>query len=224
MLTPTPSTPVPASPPAPPFTIVIPGSVDANRRDYEPVLETLRRWPAGLPPVQLVLLGDSSGEFGRHLVTQLQAVTAVRIYEGYVPETRYEQEIREADVLWSPLRIHKTGSRENGEIYGATTASGLTADILLNNIPALAPAELILPAPFAMALLPYHNAGEAAELLQRLLTDAAWLHRLRAGIHEAFGGIVAGNFAAAFDTLTALDQEGEKGSYHPVIPVHPHIQ
>lgn len=205
---------------AQPFTIVIPGSVDNNRRDYEPVLEVFRHWPADLPRVQWVLLGDSSGEFGRHLVAQLRA----RDYKGYIPETVYEQEIREADCLWSPLRIHKTGSRHNSEVYGQTTASGLTADILLNNIPALAPAELILPAPFTTALLPYHNAAEAAEALRKLITDDAYRLGLRQTIHKAFGYFSKENFVAAFDQLTALDQKGEERSADAVEAVHPHIQ
>lgn len=207
-----------------PFTIVIPGSVDANRRDYEPVLEVFRRWPAQLPPVQLVLLGDSGSEFGRSLVAQLQTQTKVRHYEGYIPEITYEQEIRQADVLWSPLRIHKTGSRHNPEIYGQTTASGLTADILLNNIPALAPEELILPDPFTIALLPYRDAHEAAQRLKRLATDDSYRIRLRQDIHRAFGYFSREHFAAAFDRLTALDPKGEEGTADAIDAVHPGVQ
>jgi len=216
--------PAPAQRSSRPFTIAIPGSVDANRRDYEPVLEVFRRWPAQLPPVQLVLLGDSSSEFGRSLVAQLRAQTKVRHYEGYIPETIYEREIREADLLWSPLRIHKTGSRHNPEIYGRTTASGLTADILLNNTPALAPAELILPDPFTVAILPYRGAEEAAVLLQGLIMDARTRDLLRQQIHRAFSNFSKENFAAAFDTLTALDQKGEEGSADAIKAVQPNIQ
>jgi hypothetical protein len=203
---------------------VIPGSVDDNRRDYEPVLAVFQSWKG--PAIQLVLLGDASSDFGRSLVSRLRSLPAltVRQYEGYIPETLYEREIREADLLWSPLRIHKTGSRDNPEIYGQTTASGLTADILLNNIPALAPAELVLPGPFTAALLPYRDAAEAAELLRRLMTDDAWRGRLRQDIHEAFGYMKAGNFVSAFERLSAPDEGGEERSTNAVEAVYPNLQ
>jgi hypothetical protein len=192
-----------------PFAILIPGSVDGTRRDYESVVEVFRNWPAGLQPLRLVLLGDSGSEFGRSLVERLRSLGTlqVRDYKGYIPESIYEREIREADLLWSPLRINKTGSRHNPEVYGQTTASGLTADILLNNIPSMAPAELILPDPFTIALLPYRDAREAGELLRRLIPDEGWWIGRRQAIHEAFLYFSRENFAAAFDELTGLTGE-----------------
>ena len=202
-----------------PFAIVIPGSVDPNRRDYDTVLQALDSWSG--PPLQLVLLGDSSGDFGRTLVAKLRSLAELRAHQGYIPETTYEQEIRDSDVLWSPLRIHKTGARDNPETYGRTTASGLTADILLNNIPALVPDELVLPGPFRPALLPYSSPEEAKQHLLRLATDSEYRHGLRRAIHESFTWFSKANFIAAFDTLTALGEKGEKRRHDPIKPVHP---
>ncbi|HEY4112107.1 hypothetical protein, partial [Puia sp.] len=135
--------PMPGPTDAKPFTIVIPGSVDGNRRDYEGVIAIFRSWPTTMPPVELVILGDSRSPYGAGIIAQLQQLASDRFrsrhFEGYIPETVYEKEIEAADLLWSPLRVHKKGSRNNPEVYGQTTASGLTADLLLNNAPALAP-------------------------------------------------------------------------------------
>jgi hypothetical protein len=207
--------PAPPRPAASPFTIVIPGSVDANRRNYEMVAAFFEGWPgSGRRPLRLVLLGDSDSSYGNAIVARLQRLVSEELalghYKGYVPETIYEEQIRTADLLWSPLRIEKTGSRDEPETYGQTTASGLTADLLLNNIPALTPAGFVLASPFDKALLPYSTPAGIGVLLDQLLGDGNRLYRLRQDIDAAFSFFVKENFYAAFAQLTGLDEPGEK--------------
>lgn len=206
------------------FTVVLPGSIDQQRREYGSVVAVFRQWPADAPPVTLVLLGDSSGRDGQLLVLQLRSIRTatfrLKHYEGYIDQPEYERQIRAADVLWSPLRIHKTGSRETAEVYGQTTASGLTADLLLSNTPALAPAELELPEIFQPAHLPYRHAGEAATLLQRLAGDGMHRRELRTRIDMAFENFTPVNFIAAFEALMALSQESEEGRADAIEAVH----
>jgi glycosyltransferase involved in cell wall biosynthesis len=199
------------------FTIAIPGSVDGNRRDYESVIRIIRSCTGQAPPIRLVVLGDSSSVYGTNVITQLAATgLEIRHYTGYIPEAAYEQEIEAADLLWSPLRVQKLGSRNNPERYGLTTASGLTADLLLNNIPALAPAEFVLPEPFRTALLSYSTAEQASQLLLQLTNDENYRRQLRQNIDKAFAFFKKENFAVAFATLTALPEEGQKGGTDPV--------
>ena len=87
-------------------------------------------------------------------------------------------------------------------MYGRTTASGLTADLLLNNIPALVPEGLVLPDVFRAALLPYRSADEAGRLLDRLLNDDEWLEELRIQIAASFLFFSKEHFYAAFCRLT----------------------
>ena len=192
------------------------------------MVAVFRQWPADAPPVTLVLLGDSSGRDGQLLVLQLRSIRSATFrfkhYEGYIDEPEYERQIRAADVLWSPLRVHKTGSRKTTEVYGRTTASGLTADLLLSNAPALAPAELELPASFQTAHLPYHDAGEAAALLRRLAEDGIHRRQLRASIDTAFAWFTPENFIPAFEALTALPQEGEEGRADAIEAIHHPVQ
>ncbi len=210
----------PASPSAPeqqrPFTIVIPGSVDSNRRDYGFVTGFFGPWLASRSssdrPILLVILGDSHPPAATAIVAHLKALespafSVLAFPGGYVPESTYEQQLAAADLLWSPLRLHKLGSRNNPETYGQTTASGLTADLLLNNIPALVPEGLVLPDVFQAALLPYRSADEVGRLLDRLIDDDAWLAQLRMRISERFMFFSKENFYAAFDRLTQEERE-----------------
>jgi hypothetical protein len=201
-----------------PFVIVIPGSVDANRRDYGFVTGFFGAWLAGRPsssrPILLVILGDSHSPAATAIVANFKALespifSVFAFYSGYVPESTYEQQLAAADLLWSPLRLHKLGSRNNPEIYGQTTASGLTADLLLNNTPALVPDGLVLPDVFQAALLPYRTADDVGRLLDRLIGDDAWLAQLRMKIGASFMFFSKENFYTAFDRLT--EEESDEG-------------
>jgi glycosyltransferase involved in cell wall biosynthesis len=217
----------PKASPLRPFTIVIPGSVDDNRRDYAFVARFFRSWlpgkaaanasgdtargtsgsASGPRAIRLVILGDSDSPYGADIVAQLRALESTRFSVlafsgGYIPESTYEQELATADLLWSPLKLHKLGSRNNPEVYGRTTASGLTADLLLNNIPALVPEGLLLPDVFRAALLPYRSADEAGRLLDRLLDDHEWLEELRIQIAASFLFFSKEHFYTAFSRLT----------------------
>jgi hypothetical protein len=196
------------------FRVVIPGSVDPNRRNYEEVVKFFTDWLTraitSSCPIELVILGDSNTPFGARIVAQLQNLESpfFRLvhYQGYVPELVYEQQIETADLLWSPLKVNKKSSRNSPETYGQTTASGLTADLLLNNIPALAPAGFELPGSFQPALLTYSSSEELDAIFRRLLEDAVYYRELRGRIHEAFSYFVKENFNEAFQLLTGLDQ------------------
>jgi hypothetical protein len=222
--TPTPASPATILPPAPartengrPFTIVIPGSVDGNRRDYGFVTEFFRVW---LPvradsdrPIRLVILGDSQSPAATGIIAPLKALESARFsvlaFSGYVPESTYEQQVAAADLLWSPLRLQKQGSRNNPEVYGRTTASGLTADLLLGDTPALVPEGFVLPDVFQTALLPYRSADEVGRLLNRFVNDGEWLPQLRVNIAASFSFFAKENFYPAFDRLT--EEESKKG-------------
>lgn len=202
-----------------PFRVVIPGSVDAGRREYEEVVTFFTNWSGGgiapSRPVELVILGDSHSPYGARIVAQLQRLESpvfrLTHYQGYIPELVYEQQIGSADLLWSPLKVDKKSSRNNPEQYGQTTASGLTADLLLNNAPALAPAGFELPESFRAALLSYSSPAELSAIFGRLLEDTVYTYELRRRIHGAFSFFIKENFSADFRSLTGLDQ-GAPGS------------
>ncbi len=187
----------------PPFRIVIPGSVDPNRRNYTDVIQTLTLLQS--TPIELVLLGNAASEAGALIVTAFQSITGghltLRHFSNYIPESTYEQELTRAHLLWSPLNIHKKGSRNHPETYGLTTASGLTADLLINNIPALVPTGFAIPEPFQPAIYPYHSPEEARDYILGFLDDPASYAALRERIHQAFTYFSKEKFSNAFEEL-----------------------
>src|SRR6185312_15546014 len=181
-----------ALPAPPPYRIVVPGSLDPNRRNYGDIDQTLRLLlsdPA-MPPIQLVLLGDSSTPAGSAILTSFQSLAGDRLtlrhFSGYIPEAGYEGELATAHLLWSPLNIHKQSSRRASETYGLTTASGLTADLLLSDVPALVPTGFSVPDVFGAALHTYRSPEDAATFLRDILFNAAAYAHTRVEIRQAF--------------------------------------
>jgi hypothetical protein len=191
-----------------PFRIVLPGSVDPNRRNYGEViriLSTISSNPS-VPPIELILLGDGATGFAAPVIAEFQAIVTARIsirtFAGYIPETTYEQELTDSHLIWSPLHVDKRGSRNSPETYGLSTASGLTADILVNAIPALVPAGFIIPEPFRSAIYPYRSPEEARSLLLGFINDVAGYTTTREKIHQAFSYFSRENFTGPFTELT----------------------
>lgn len=212
--TPGAATPVPTPGAAPGlfFRIVIPGSVDSNRRNYDEVISVFKLILEGTDsgrPIEGVILGDSATAYGTAIVTRLQQLESpwfkLRFFKDYIPESVYEQEIAAADLIWSPLNLQKSGSRNSPETYGQTTASGLTADVLLNNAPVLVPAGFIIPELFRIAILTYRSPDDAVEIIGRLLRDRGYGRELRKRIDHSFGDFSITNFSGAFRKLMGFD-------------------
>ena len=100
-----------------PFQIIVPGSLDPNRRNYDEIIQTLPILVSPIP-VELVLLGDGSTEAARRdrcpiSDPVLSDRISLRTFNGYIPETTYEETLTHAHLIWSPLNIHKNGSRNH---------------------------------------------------------------------------------------------------------------
>ncbi|HLX65673.1 MAG TPA: hypothetical protein VKR41_01715, partial [Puia sp.] len=187
-----------------PFQIIVPGSLDPNRRNYNEIIQTLPILEC-TTPIELVLLGDSSTEPGTRIIAEFQPALSDRIslrtFNGYVSETTYEETLSHAHLIWSPLNVQKSNSRNHPETYGLTTASGLTADLLLTNIPALVPADFIVPESFRAAIYPYRSPDEACRLIRHFLDDPAAYAAIRATIHQTFSYFAKENFVGPFMQL-----------------------
>ncbi|MBS1606870.1 MAG: hypothetical protein JST42_29715 [Bacteroidetes bacterium] len=196
--------------PGAPFRIVVPGSVDPNRRDYGEVVAFFGEWmerPSGRS-LELVILGDSDSDYGREILRRLSALASEGFrcysYQGYIPEEEYERQIASADLLWSPLRVNKKSSRNSPETYGQTTASGLTADLLLHHAPALTPVGFELPEAFQPAQLKYDSRQQLHVVIESLTGDPGVILELHQRVHTAFSFFKKENFIGAFRSLTGL--------------------
>jgi hypothetical protein len=156
------------------FKIVIPGSVDPNRRNYDFVLDFFKKYLSGFiqkKKLELIILGRNNTNYGTDFIKELQKLSSehfvIKSYHEYISQTEYEMQLDRADIIWSPIRIDTIGIRGTSEKYGLSTATGLTADLLMNCKPAFIPQEFNIPDHYKEALIPYRSAAELAELMNR---------------------------------------------------------
>ncbi len=189
------------------YKIVIPGSVDPNRRDYDFVLQFMGIFlpqVTGGKNIELVILGNSDDAYGKHVIAGLQTLESphftLKYYDGYISQAAYEQGLSNADIIWSPLQT-KTTFKKTAEIYGITTATGLMADLLLNDIPALVPGDFNIPARYEDALIPYDSERQLMELMNGLMAEPGLVEDRRKRVREAFSFFAKENFTGDFEKL-----------------------
>ncbi len=193
----------------PVFRIVIPGSVDPNRRDYEFVLKFVKDFISRIieiKPVELIILGSCNTGYGLKFMNQLSALArpgfTIKSYDGYIPQSEYESQLSQAEIIWSPVCIDTLGIRGTREIYGKSTATGLTADLLFNTNPALVPDGFMIPEHYQDALISYSSPDGLANWIIRFMREGT--NDIQKKIFQSFSFFVKENFQAPFEKLMGI--------------------
>ncbi len=122
------------------FTIVIPGTVSQQRRDYFSVIQRLKEADNDLKSghstmenrnFQIVFLGKAKGEelvWLKDLRSELKFFDII-FFEEKVPQNQYEEWMKKAHVLWCPVQL-RTEFFSHSETYGSTKMSGNIGDAI----------------------------------------------------------------------------------------------
>lgn len=118
------------------FTIVIPGAVSQQRRDYRKVLQELTTLHLDQSPsersLEVVFLGKANGKELQWLQDFDQEKSkniSVQYFTEKVPQPIFDEWMNKADVLWCPVRS-ETEFFSYKEIYGKTKMSGNIGDAI----------------------------------------------------------------------------------------------
>ncbi|MHA4811232.1 glycosyltransferase family protein [Flavitalea flava] len=194
------------------FKIVIPGSVESNRRDYDSVVDFFRYFLSqqgfSHANIELVVLGNCNTDYGLDIIARLKKMELpsfkTTCYETYIPQTDYERQLSEADLIWSPLQMNKASIRKNPEINGQSTASGLTADLLLYCTPALIPHDYVIPYEFKAAMLTYRSREELKNKIIDFINDPEYLRAFKKKINQSYLFFSKKEFAGSFKKLMGI--------------------
>ena len=116
------------------LSIVIPGGVSQERRDYKSVLSKIENWSknSSNSELEIVFLGKAENPELQWLrdfeSKKLQNVKLV-YFEEKVPQNVFGSYMKNATYLWCPLQI-STSFFSNEEIYGISKMSGIIADVI----------------------------------------------------------------------------------------------
>ena len=116
------------------FTIVIPGAVSQQRRDYKKVLQELTSWQKQESErlIQIIFLGKAQGKelkWLKDLESEQFKNSSIHYFTEKVPQNIFDEWMNKADVLWCPIQS-ETEFFSNKEFYGTTKMSGNIGDAI----------------------------------------------------------------------------------------------
>lgn len=151
------------------FTVVIPGSIDNKRRNYELILCLMEQLKQASLYFQIVILGSARTKWAKSFQKKIKQASTenstVRIYESYfVDQVEYDEQLSRCQLVLLPL-VTETTNDAVTETYGQTKASGGFFDAVRHAKPVLLPAQIPVSPELEEQCVPYHSLHHLVALL-----------------------------------------------------------
>ena len=186
--------------------IVIPGTVENNRRNYEFAINFISIYLVKEEfklPVNIVLLGNSDSNDGATIVQRLKKLENEGLHFTYysapVTANEYARQMNDAKLIWSPINLLTNGSRGQKEIYGITKSPGLNSDLIQFPKQAFVPADFNIPTYFKQAMKGYVDESDLWQKMKKLLQEENL--ELLQNIEKDLSVLTPVHFTNAFDIL-----------------------
>lgn len=151
------------------LTLVVPGSIDTERRDYSEVLSIGETIEARDLDVKVELLGSPLGEAGRAIVSKARELPAICTHkEKFISQRVYDKALEHCHLVWAPLPTFykKKGNRK--EKYGVSKSSGSFFDAVRFGKPVLLPASINISPELKEQCITYSDLRELSSILKEL--------------------------------------------------------
>lgn len=158
---------------AAPLQIVVPGSIDNRRRDYNKVFELLELVNQRALPVVITLAGGPYAAYGSSMIKRFREYSLTHsnliYYETPVlDQPIFDAAINNAHFVWIPSVIKTVIADGIEEEYGLTKSSGNVFDAIKHARPVLVPAALTMPATLHSSMFAYSSADQLADFLSAM--------------------------------------------------------
>lgn len=157
-----------------PIRIVVPGSLDSRRRNYQEVFEFASLIADIKMPVEICLLGGATGTDSAALLEQCKKTAEKnRFFSFYeipeVPFEEFDRKMRAAHFIWVPSKVNTVMADDIKETYGLSKSSGNMFDAIRFAKPLLVPKELTIDKEQEEAAFVYASKDELIKLLSDCL-------------------------------------------------------
>jgi hypothetical protein len=159
-----------------PIKIIVPGSLDKKRRDYEQVFELASAMEKEKLSLQITLLGGFSDDYGKYIIQkadQLQSeYCKILFYKTSIVDQReFDQQMDAAHFIFIPSVVNTTICGNIPEIYGITKSSGNIFDVIKHAKPFIVSRELTIPANLQTSCFKYENISDIAGFLKKITSS-----------------------------------------------------
>jgi len=150
--------------------LVVPGSIDKKRRDYEQVFELASLAKDHQLPLTITLLGGCSDEFGKAIVERAKKsrYKSCKIFaydEANVDQAEFDRQIDACHFVFIPSVIHTQICGNIPEVYGITKSSGNIFDVIKHAKPFIVPGELTVSKDLESSYFKYDSIKHIIEFL-----------------------------------------------------------
>lgn len=153
--------------------IVIPGSIDNRRRNYDTVFKLLEKIKSKNLKIGITLLGafrkNHSEDIYRKCVQYIKSADNLRIYETeIVDQPEFDKIISDAHFIWMPLNQYAAVTDGTKEQYGTSISTGNIGDSIRHAKPFFAPSYLNIDSALQQSCFRYMDIEEIHNILQKL--------------------------------------------------------
>lgn len=154
--------------------IVIPGTVDIRRRDYEFVFDLLEKVNQKNLKLSFIFLGGINSKYGKHIIEKCRLYPSeiLQFFEtNIVDQPEFDRVMCEAHLALIPTVINTVLSDGITEIYGLSISSGNIFDVIKHAKPFIAPAELQIPPNIQSSSFRYTSEQDIIEFFENMFTN-----------------------------------------------------
>ncbi|MBD0295745.1 MAG: hypothetical protein ICV84_11200 [Flavisolibacter sp.] len=164
--------------------IVVPGSIDIRRKNYEAVFELLNFIHALQKKWELILLGAADPVFGRDVLQKFKTVKkdfpGLIFYESrFIEAKEYERQLEAADFIFIPLQQYTIIEDNIPEEYGVTKSTGSFFDAVRHAKPVIVPDYINVPEELKRQTFSYKTIDHLIQFLLSITKDTSALSALQ---------------------------------------------
>lgn len=160
-----------------PLHLVVPGTIDGRRRDYNIVFDLLEQANRIPLPVFVVLLGSPYQDYGKAVMERCKQYAAtnnnLKFYQsGVIDQSSFDRELNKAHLMFIPCVINTVIFDGIPEVYGLSKCSGNLFDVVRHAKPFIIPSQLQVDPFLNNSCIRYKNAGDIIRQLCELYNSS----------------------------------------------------
>jgi hypothetical protein len=156
--------------------LVVPGTIDKKRRNYDDVFLLCELLEEAALPVDVILLGGYNGNYGKAVITKAKhwpsRYTCIKSYDTpLIPQVEYDRVMRQAHFLFCPVEVHTRICGDVPEVYGISKSSGSLSDAVRHAKPIILPEAYKITSSMQSACFRYKTLNDITDLLYKIFRD-----------------------------------------------------
>jgi hypothetical protein len=150
--------------------LVVPGSLDKRRRDYEQVFTLAAIADKEKLPLRIILLGGYPDEYGKSILQRAADFSQIVTYNTHiVDQAEFDQQMDAAHFVFIPSVIDTKICGDIPETYGLSKSSGNIFDVIKHAKPFIVPAGLTISLQLETSCFKYNTITDITDFLKKFI-------------------------------------------------------